>query len=110
MKCLTEQIVNGFAARVGHVTDNFVAIGGPVRGFGKRQFAVDAQRVIDDQQFSVLIDPALPSEQVMDTRCHFIPGIVILVSGQADIDSTWNALQSTWNMISYDIMCESVAE
>ena len=74
--------MNDFPVGVGNVTNDLVAVRRPVRGFGKCQLAVDATRVIDDDQFSILVHPALAPEQIMDARRHFIPRVVFLVAGQ----------------------------
>ena len=94
---VTEEIVNDFAVGIGDVTDDLVAVRWPVRGFGERQFAVDAPRVVDDDQFSVLIHPALASEQIVDACGYFIPRVVILATSQTNIDRPYKNINIEWS-------------
>ena len=88
--------MNDLAVRISDVTDDLVAIRRPVRGFGERQFAVDAPRVVDDDQLSVLVHPALAAKQIMDARRHFIPRVVILVAAQTHVHSPCAIQRQKW--------------
>ena len=55
-------MMNDSAAAIRDGTNNFVPVGRPIGSFDKVQLALDTRRPIGDQQFAVLIHPALTTE------------------------------------------------
>ena len=41
----------------------------------KSEFADDVERVISDDDFTVMVNPALTTEQIVNTRCRFVPRV-----------------------------------
>lgn len=73
------------AAGIRYGAGHFVAIRRPIAGLGEIELAADAHIAVDDK-VAVLVNPALAAKEVVDARCNFVPGIMIVVFREPHVD------------------------
>lgn len=84
---LPEEAVEDAATPAKHRTLYLMDVRTPVLGLAKGDFAVArAILCISDKHFSVMLDPALATQDVVNTGRYLVPLKVIPKPGQADID------------------------